>query len=291
MSLDSSTVRITYTDNASVVRNIDIRKPLWGYETLITMPIDFSRQADSSYDYYDSGTDGSLDVRQCQCDFYCDETEQATLEKLRNNTEGRARNLILELSTSSGFFPFGADLGDTGNFNVSIEFLTVGSIGMAPFRHFKNTVRFTMFGTPTSYSIPTDETLVGPVTIGDVSNLRFPDLWFNAQQGIGSKTTIMNGGTAIFVNRGGSADSFSTEFELRMRNARAARLLKYITSYGRAEAFSAMPLITPTGCFPFGRGKATGGTFSVRLIQDTLSIKHVGFQQFNMTLNLAYISG
>lgn len=286
---DSSKVRFNYTDNSSAAQYFDLPKPIFGYDTTIAMPIDFSYQDDGSVTAYDSGPDAALDVRQCRCDLFLTETEQALLMRVTDDTKARARNIGLELSTGSGFFPFGADIGDSGTFTVSVQITNPGSIGMAPLRHFKNTVLLTMIDKPV-YSIPADESLVGPVTIGSIENIKFPDVWFQAGQGFKTKTSIMNGGTSVYLNRGASGDAYSTSFELRMRNARCARLLEYLTGSGRADALSGMDLIVPNGCYPFGRNKATGGTFNTKLIQDTLQIKHVGFQQFNMTLNLALVA-
>jgi hypothetical protein len=159
--------------------------------------------------------------------------------------------------------------------------------------HFKNKLLFTMSGNPPSYSIPADESIPGPVTIGSVSNLKFPDLWFQPNTSIKTLTSILHGGQATYINRGQPGDDFDTSLELRMRNARCARLLAYLTASGRSAAYlpAGIPFITPTNSYPFGQLKSSGGTFAAQVIQNVFEIKHVGFQQFNMSLNLMWISG
>ena len=294
MSLtDSSKIRIHYTDNSSAAQYFDILKPIKGAETTITLPIDFSVASDGTRVPFDSGPDGSLDVRQCEAEFYLRESDQTNLMALLGDTTGRSRDIVLELSTGSGFFPFGADLGDSGLFTCSVQFQTLGGIGGAPYLHFKNKLLFTMSGSPPTYSIPADESLPGPMTIGSVSNLKFPDVWFQPNTSIKTMTSIMHGGQAAYINCGQSGDDFDTSFELRMRNARCARLLQYLTNTGRSVAYlpAGIPFIVPGNSYPFGQLKSASGTFAAQVIQNVFVIKHVGFQQFNMSLQMMWISG
>ena len=288
---DSTKIRICYVDNSGTFQTFDISKPIKGYETTITLPIDFNVGADGTRIPYDSGPTGAYDVRQCKADFYLTDTDQAALMALFSDTEARSRDIILWLCQGSGFFPFGADMGDGGAFTCSAQVLTLGGIGAAPYKHFKNTLLFTMSGTPPAYSIPADETLAGPVTIGTVANLKFPDVWFQPDTSIRNYTSILNGGKAAYLNRGQQGDDYDTTFELRMRNARCARLLQYLTLTGRSVAYISMPFIVPNDCYAFGKLQKTGGTFQAQCIQNQFIIKHVGFQQFNMSLHLMYISG
>jgi hypothetical protein len=288
---DPTKIRIHYTDNSSAAQYFDISKPIKGAETTITLPIDFSVAADGTRVPYDNAPDGSLDVRQCQAEFYLRESDQANLMALLSDTAGRSRDIQLELSPASGFFPFGADLGDGGLFTCSVQIPTLGGIGGAPYLHFKNTLLFTMSGSAPTYSIPADETIPGPMTIGSVTNIKFPDLWFQPNTTIRNYTSILNGGTASYINRGQLGDDYDASFELRMRNARCARLLQYLTNTGRSVAYVSMPFITPLKCYPFGQLQKEGGTFQAQCIQNVFKIKHVGFQQFNMEMQVMYISG
>ena len=203
----------------------DIARPIWNYEATINMPWEISRQDDNTHSIFDNDASGSLDTRQCVCGHMLTATEQAALmDVLTTDSKGRAAQLTLQTIANSGFFPFGPDLGDTGpvgGWPVAVKILDAGGIGPGPWKHFRPKLRFTFEGaTYPSYSFPTDETIYhGPMTIGSVTNIRFPETWLQPVSEYGILTTILNGynGAARYLTTGADGDGFTPDVP-RSRN-------------------------------------------------------------------------
>jgi hypothetical protein len=271
----------------------DITRPIWGYEATINLPWEISRQDDNTYDIFDNGPDGVLDTRQCVCDFMLTATEQtALIDVLTSDSKGRAAQITLQTIANSGFFLFGPDLGDSGPWDVSCEILDAGGIGPGPWKHFRPKLKFTLQGSSPAYSFPADEsTYHGPLTIGSVSNVRFPEMWFQPVSDYGIITTILNGKGARYLTTGEDGDGFTTGFELNMRIAKACRVIDYLVHTGRAYAVTSMTLASPTDSHPFGISRGSGGSYNVKFIQDQITIRHSAYNQFFVKLSFAYISG
>jgi len=273
----------SYVDDDSETHTFSIRHPIFGWKTTIIMPIDYQKQDGAFYGSYDfGGGTQDYDIRKCICDFilsYADAT--ALMAACAVDAEGRTRTWTMELATNSGFFPFGADKGDAGIFNVSLVPLNDPVTGMVPLRWFKISVELTCINnTYPEYIFPAAQN-EGHFRFGTITYCRFPDLWFEPSVAFGMSTVNLPGGRVQYRNMGSSSDAKETNFVLRSKAPKCARILQYLTSV-RDNTFS---ILAPANAYPFGL-RAGNVTQTVQLLSGNIEITHEQFNIFNINLTL-----
>jgi len=251
--------------------------PDFGYKTKIEMPLDILETDDGNIAQRDEGT--QFDKRLCTIDLILTETEMAALNNLISNSS-RGQNIVLTLPSNSGFFPFGPDKGDTGNFTVAARIVTTGRIQDNPFRKFKVQLALLNVGTYPSYSLPV-QVNEGAFTFGSISCLRQPNALFQPDQVYNVSVDFTENSTPMYTDRGQLADYAVTKMSMPCNESKAAALLDYLISTARVND---IPMITPDYFYPFGRDHAS--PFTVQLSSAIIETTHENYDKFNFELSL-----
>lgn len=278
-------MRLTYVDDSTVSRDIDIRLPVFGYESDIVLPFDLAKDSAGRFTIFDSGAGAdTFDVRRCRCSCVLDSTAQSALMAAfkDDSTKGRARSVVMTLyAGGSGFFPFGPDKGDVGPWTCSMV-IGESAAGDRPYKYFKTDFTFTNTGAFAAYSIPA-ATEAGPVTLAGISGIRYPAGWFTADLSQGQYVTNTPGGTAYYRDRGVYADGHLTRATFNGSPGKIGALVHALVDDVRATETT---LTVPAGPKPFGASKGDG-PFTVRVINDVLTIRHNRHNDFSLELAMA----
>ncbi len=270
---------------------IEVTVPRFGYQTVIDLPFEIVQLDDGLFDIYDygGGNPALYDKRRCNCKFYLNATEQQTFNNFfrddDENPKGRAYDVTLRMNTDSGFFPFGPDKGDVGDFDVAVTFGNTPAIGEAPFLYFDSNINIQHTGSYPAYSLPS-EVSEGGLTIGTITNNRFPPGWFKPSGRYGFFETVTEDGTVEWMDRSENADWYTTTFEMVSNESKAAAVIEYLTATARNNQFT---LTAPTNSYPFGRD--LGVSVVVKMIQSKIEITHEYFDRFRYTLKLSVLVG
>ena len=244
---------------------------------------------------YDSiWDDGAVyDSRKCKISgWLINATEQAELiEFLNNLTKGRNNQITLKLgATSSGFFPFGADYGDKGDFIIWIPPIDYkeGKQLYDPLRWWENDLTFCLVPQSAlpSYTPATAEN-EGSLQIGTVAHLLCPQELFDSRHIQALVASVTGDGTVDFVDKSSLIDELETVVPLQMRNGNCAALITFLT--GAGERKQTFEITTPNGSFPFGIQHDSTFPFYVNLADGLLEITHINNQRFDMKLKLKFL--
>lgn len=264
---------------------IQVSVPSYSYKTTIDLPFDWQKMDDGTWEGYDNGT--SYDKRMCECSFFLTVAEMATFNDFfRTDGEGRGRDVTMRMNTDSGFFPFAPDKGDVGDFTVALTIKKPGKVGDAPFRYFKVGVIIHNTGSWPAYSAPA-EVSEGNLTIGTVTNLRFPPAWFEPKSEYGEFVTIEQDSTSQWIDRSDNYDWYETSFNMVCNQSKTAALIAYLVDTARVNSFTTIP---PGASYMFGRDKSATATYTTKMIQDKIIITNDMHNRFSFGLNFNYIS-
>ncbi|GAI98184.1 unnamed protein product, partial [marine sediment metagenome] len=166
---------------------IEVDLPVFPYKSNIIFPFDIQKLENGKYASYDHGVGAATyDHRICECTFQLTEAEAIIFNDFFRDdytaapeTKGRAFDVTMRMNASSGFFPFGPDKGDVGDFVVALEIKSHARIGESPYLYFSITVNITNVGSWPVYSLPA-EVAEGEMTIGTITNNRFPPDWIKS---------------------------------------------------------------------------------------------------------------
>jgi hypothetical protein len=232
------------------------------------------------YKTFDAGA--TYDIRSCECVFRLDATQANSLLGFIDTT-ARGRNVTLTLPSGSGMRPFGPDKNDTGAWTVSAEILDSPGVMDAPYLYFDIKTRLVNQSTHPAYSLPA-ELNEGSISIGTVDNVKFPQGWFKPENRLGLNIDYGMSGIAKYIDRGGYADAHINTAIYNCSQAKAAAIVDYLTGIARAEPFT---LTTADNQYAFGRRSGGAGSYTVRLIQNEITIVHNGHDNFDIGLSLS----
>ena len=279
---------------------MDINRPAWPYDVEIHMPIAITQAADGSYPdngFFDplneaGDTLGTYDYRLLSMSTWrLPEDQKIEFNAFFNDPAmGRAENFMLRLGpTSTGFFPFGIDMGDYGDFIVRLVTRDQTGSLIDPYKWFEESPSFVMVTRATNaLSLPGDDQ--GGLYIGDaVFGLLYP------QEGIKPKTTynfqtqLSVSGSPNSLDSGVLGDSWETGFELLCSGCNAYQVVDEIVNNKRTAD---IPIIAPAGYYLYGADQSSGGTYTSKFLGSShddkeviLKISHIGFDQFRIPLN------
>ena len=256
--------------------------PEYPYTSRVRMDLHYFRGFDGAYTVYDSG--GGYDVRTCECTFLFESADRNAFEMFLTGT-GRGQELTLSLGSNSGFYPFGPDKGDSGDFTVRLLKADPTGQLLSPWKMWRIPAVMALVSAP-SYALPAEQS-DGSVTVGTVSGVRYPQGGYSIREEYGVKTTFTLGSDAYVYDFGTSADTCETEAIFELNQTKAAALLNYLTVTGRGNDIS---LVAASGQYPFGYLKGDSTTFTTRLLTSEIAMEHVGPDQFVTTLGFGYIS-
>lgn len=294
MSATAGKIKLTAAGRTGSTYSLELTRPLFGYETVIKMPISIKRLPNAKrYSFDNALTSEDNDTRYCDCDFILTEAEMSAFDTFMYGASDtvRARDLTMALELDSdGFFPFGADKGDAGNFTVAVEVVKESTRLKNPLYRYALSLRLHNVGAYPSYSLPT-QTGTGAITIGTVSNLRYPDTFPQAKIKRTDMVTITGGRTPYLYSRDASGfgatgvkkcDAFDVGMAFRLNESKTAALLAYITGTLRGGEFS---FACSAGSYPFGYA-AGAGTFTCMFASNTIKVKHEKFNDFRLSLDI-----
>ena len=281
-----STIRLTALDATT----IDLKTPLWKYETKIKMPLSYSQRADGTTGIFDAGT--AYDLRTCKCTFLNDVTDHGALvDFLRNSLQGRGRDVGLSFPSGNGFFPFGPDLGDAGTFTIRVLDFEPSEQLMKPFKWWKDVLVLQLISGPTpSYSLPS-VTEYGNLQVGNVTNFRYPQTTFKTKYNYAvNNTTLFSGVDQIDL--GENADSWAVTFGLTSTESACAVLTNYLMTTPRnpsGKTYNTFPIITQSNTFIFGEENSSAGSYDVLLIDGEFELIHVAHDIFETSLKVKQV--
>lgn len=169
---------------------LDVLPPVLGYSATVEMGLHFLDKNNGLTSVFDDGS--AYDRRQFDGEFLLPTTDAAWLTSylLDEFTKG---DVTMTLAAGSGFFPFGPDLGDEGEFQVAFTTFSIESAGDSPRNYWRIKASASLLYSP-PYVLPS-QTWEGDFRIGSVRYLRYPQ----------EMTTVdVSPAAAIVVTRDGS---------------------------------------------------------------------------------------
>jgi hypothetical protein len=281
--------------NISESISLTVPTPEWGYSFEVHMPI--SKVVAADFSYPDSGffdppdesippVYGTYDYRICRIPSIILSTgAKLAMNAFFDDTAyGRGLNCIMDLGVSStGFFPFGLDKGDSGKFVVRLIGNTDTGMKLAPYKRFKESYDFVLVSTTNavpSFSL----SLQGDLQIGTCQGLLYPQSGFNPK----SEKLIYNGlsvsGIPDSVIGPVAAFSYVSSFNLLCNDSRAYTLLDALINTVRGND---VVIIAPESSYIFGRENGSFGNYTCKLLgsddnesETVIIMTHTGYQQW-----------
>ncbi len=258
---------------------VNVSVPIFSYTTEINLPFDFINLDDNSIEIRDEGV--KYDKRACKASFLLPVNEQSDLNTFLFTTE-RAKNILLTVPSNGGFYPFGADKGDSNGFTVSIEMVNTPSIQQQPYRYFKSEMLFTNVGLYPAYALPT-EVDEGLFKFGDVDKLLMPQNLFTPDMNYTISINHTENSSAQYFDRGNLGDNAGTRFILNCNQSKCAAILYFLTNVNRSATFN---ITTQVYYYMFGNDYGSDGTYFVKLASNKIIIRHINYDNFEIELSL-----
>jgi hypothetical protein len=213
---------------------------------------------------------------------------------LRDDDKGRGTDLTLQLGGSpSGFFPFGPDKGDIGNFTVRISRFNPGGQRHRPWKYWKPSIDLSLKTAP-AYSV-TDNLDDGTLQIGTVDGLRYPQTGFDVRVNYALNNLTTLDGAGHEINMGAAADDYESFYTFSGNTGKMGALINYLI--GTARGSDSVSFIPDTDYYPFGIDKPADLAFNVQFIytellanRAVLRVSHDGFDQMSFRCGMRFIS-
>ena len=266
------------------IEGVTYDAPILGYKSVINMGLHISRQMDGSVEIFDDGI--SFDLRSCTFVFELNEAQHILfIDEFAEISKSRGQDFTLKLS--AGFYPFGPDFGDRGDFVCKmIETKELG-IGETPFLFFHTEVTFAYVSGPTrTFPLPAGIS-EGQLNVAGILNLRFPPAWFKPEVNHNITTVVSRDGTVHSQDKSELADNFDTNFILLMGPENCARLVNALTVTVRKATYE---ILSRDNYFPLGIQKGDNKTFTVKPLTNKLEITHTRIDEFSMPLSATFVS-
>lgn len=264
---------------------LEMPSPEFGYEVEITQALKWGTTSDGQYVAWDNSYSQSnkriYDKRVLKnLSFIVDYSKQNEAHSFFSSAiKGRCENITLRLdSIRKGFFPFGPDLGDTGDFVCRIINVEQGGLRLSPFRRFGTNLEIVLVSAP-AYSIPS-KLSEGSFTFGTIDGLQYPQGAFDLNVIRNNRTDLTQTGAPYSIDGDSSADNWEMNFSMELHPINASRLFDYVTSTVRANDFT---IQTPANYYMFGAQKGSSGTYTCKQLTNPINVKHESY--YRMTTN------
>lgn len=259
---------------------IEIDQPEFGYRVEMRRAIDVV-ESDVDTELVDNGSE--FDTRVCKIPrFLFDTSVSGYNTNAQWIIDNQGKDLTLDLGESNtGFFPFGPDYGDVGEFTVVITAKKFSGVLQSPYLHFGLELEMVLQGTHAYVEITQiDE---GSLQIGEVTGLMYPQESIDSEYEYGIKSYIGSAGVTDHVNV--DYDKHISEFVLRCNTSKACAIANWFSLYGRWTSFN---VITNTNFYLFGivREGILNNTYLVKQIEPLIIFEHVNHEHFNVNLRL-----
>jgi len=275
---------ITFDDGTNTVT---LPNPEYGYKSIVSIPVEHSGRGDGTVGIYDAGT--GYDRRVCESlTFYLTATQQNNFNTIfSDSSKGRGADVELQVGISSGFFPFGPDYGDDGNFDVRIIEIDQTENRHRPWNLFRTDIKMQMISNPAFAVV--DDLDDGTVQFGTVTGVKYPQAGYNADVVYAIDHAVTMDGTAYEIDRSTDADIYEADFDISGNAGKIGSLLNYLLSTTPRNNNYEFSAIFPSGTYPFGRDKGAG-THTVQCLNKTFEITHPSFDLFAFPLRLRWVS-
>ena len=282
---------ITFTEGGD---SATVDNPEYGYQCEIAMAMTYSKRDNKRYGIFDHGF--NYDVRMCRgVTFNCTAADMDSLSDLfRDSDKGRGSNVTLSLGTTSGFFPFGPDFGDSGDFVVRVVNYDPGGQVTRPWKQYRPKMDILYVSGPSpsySYSDTLDD---GGVQLGSVTGLKWPQTGYKTRPEYAVNNVVTRDGTAHEIDDGAYSDNYINAGGWTGNQGKFATLVNHLTVAVRDSNLS---LVTPADHYAFGRDQAASGEMLVQPLYSeirpnnaVLSVVHDRFDHFTMPISLRFVS-
>jgi hypothetical protein len=155
---------------ADNVTTTSCKIPEYGYDVEIHLPIHVAEKHPFGYSMFDAGTAYDYRILSINSILFDVPNHESLVGYFNDATFGRGENVTFQLgATPTGFFPFGADLGDKGNFVCRVLDFQESGVLYSPYKYVNSQWRFVLVSAP-AYTLPT-EIDQGDLVIDEVSGL------------------------------------------------------------------------------------------------------------------------
>lgn len=243
---------------------IEINRPGYGYSCEIHMPITVVERHPYGYTLWDANNAGTYDYRTCSFKLQLPISQKSQLNTfLRSDALGRCETFTLRLgSDPTGFFPFGPDKGDVGDFTVRVLSQQQGGMLLAPWRYFQDDLTLVMVSAP-SYSV-SDGVSQGSLSIGGCENLMYPQNGFAPDSYYNYRTDLARAGGPRSVDGLIASDTWVSSWDQICNTGKAAYLaLTLIQVLGRAKDIA---ITAPDYSYVFGMDQGSGGSYLTKFL-------------------------
>lgn len=256
--------------------SVNIDHPEFGYRVDINMLIRSTRTS-SGWRMFDAGA--QYDARICSIPkFLLDKTQSAVLNDFLDHAiKGRGNNITVDLGSNSGFYLFGPDKGDSGEFVCQFIDRKHSGILFDPWLYTASEFQLHMVSAP-SYTMP-DQVSEGNFGIGYVPGLKWPQAGIKNNAEYGLKSTSGYGATVGSVDANNS--TYEAEFQVDCNTGNAAALIDYLAVNGRTFDID---IYSPENMYLFDMVNGSNKTFTTKLLNNTISITHNNHDQFSIPL-------
>jgi hypothetical protein len=211
---------------------------------------------------------------------------RASVLALRNTIRDTATTMTLSLGvTPSGFFPFGPDLGDVGDFTVKI--LDIGDTGIkySPWLTSAMTMRMLLVSAP-EYDM-VDDVDDGDFFIGSLTGMAQPQESFLIRREAKYVSDTTRGGDPVVIDSGATSDHLYSSFTMRCRKPKAQALMDYLCNSVRGDSIE---IDNTANLYPFGVTVNSGGAYvlSGRNNKSVIECTHDDYNEWSFPLEFVF---
>jgi hypothetical protein len=264
----------------------DLPAPEYGYEVEIGTALIHTERLPWGYGIWDNGVANVS--RTLKATWLLDATDTNTLLGIFNDlNKGRGISVELKLGTEpTGFYPFGPDHGDEGDFDCRMINIDIKPVMEEPWQYFKTEISFVEEDNPT-YSLPS-EVSEGDLQIGTITNLRYPPSMPQSRTRYGFSTQLAYDGTPYTIDKRSTWDYNATTLKMACNQSKAAALIDHLINTVRNNNLT---IVAQSGNYLFGQPGGESGSYTCQWLDSVISIKHTMYDRFEFDLNfIGYIA-
>ena len=258
---------------AASLDTVTIDNPEYGYVSTANLAIE-PVETSHGWDTWNNGIE--YDFRTCLLSrFNLDEVVAYGLDQFI--LAHRGESLTMTLDSDSGFFPFGPDLGDTGDFIIQITDRKFGEFDQ--FKQYSKSISLLLETAP-AYTLPSVDRM-HTLQIGSVLYLPYPQTGISPNLVPGIQTGVSYGGDGYSIDI--QRRAHETSFTLQCNESLPAHLMAFLTgALGRNQDIT---IVAPDEYYLFGTENGSSGTYVCKLIQKKIECTHVENEQFEIPLS------
>lgn len=271
------TLQLSTIDNS---KTITLRTPQYNYEVTIDMSLLSVETESGDVQVFDNGVE--FDYRTVNFEWLLSRDEQLLLNDFINSIRQDEFDIKLG-SSSTGFYPFGSDLGDKNTFRCKLIDIETSGVLREPWLYFNNDVTLRLVSAP-DYDLPVVKR-DGKWQIGNVTGIRQPQAEVNHVLNRNRSVTSTRSGKVSVVDMGKNSDTYKSDFDLILNSGLCAELVQFLT--GTQGRGSDIIILVPSNTYLFGsKSNANGsGTYICKNLTHTIKLKHVKFNRWETELS------